>query len=259
MDLQHAVIKPQIVESFAERVGIIWKNLQSHHASYGEFFVASPLSRTPLPIYEWLLQNAESIPLWEKLRFVLMDEQVQQVNGKLQYLPIDNAASFEGFARKHFLHPLSERISVPEKQMILKPNLEDFSAFDTMLEAHDGLDLLILAIGEEGHYALVMPGTPLVQGYHTTRINPKVVTQHVDKNGPYQGSDFGNSGMSLGPKQVLGAKHIVITISGENKRELAKQLFSYKSFEPVFPMSIIFHPQVKEKVQIFLTKDVFGK
>ncbi|HSW87976.1 MAG TPA: 6-phosphogluconolactonase [Candidatus Saccharimonadales bacterium] len=256
--LQNAIIKPHIVESLGEPVGKIWKQLQTHHTSDGEFLVASPLSRTPLPIYAWLLENAQTIPHWDKVKFVFMDEQVGEANGKQQYLSVDNPASFEGFARKHFLHPLSEKVSIPEGEMILKPDLEDFPAFDEKLEKHGGLDLLILAIGEEGHYALVMPGTPFEEGYHATHISPKVVTQHVGKSGPYQGSSFGNQGISLGPKQVVGAKNIVVIISGENKRELTKQLFSYHSFDPKFPMSIIFHPDLKTKVQIFLTQDVLG-
>lgn len=245
-----------IVESLAEPVGNIWKNLQTQYAQNGEFLVASPLSRTPLPIYQWLLENAQAIPHWEKLRFVFMDEQVRKVDEKLRYLPIADPASFEGFARKNFLHPLSEKVSVSENQMILKPDIENFSEFDEFLEKHNGLDLLVLAIGEEGHYALVMPGTLLEKGYHEAALSPKVVTQHVDNTGPYQGSNFNNQGMSLGPKQVLGAKNIIVIISGKNKRELTKQLFSYNSFNPNFPMSIIYHPEVKDKVQIFITKNV---
>lgn len=245
-----------IVDSLAESVGTIWKDLQTQYTQHGEFLVASPLSRTPLPIYQWLLQNAQTIPRWEKFRFVFMDDQIKEINGKRRYVPIDDPASLEGFGRKHLLHPLSVQVSVPEEQMILKPNLENFAAFDALLDKHNGLDLLVLAIGEEGHYALVMPGTPIERGYHASHVTPKVITQHVEKGGPFEGSNFSERGMSLGPKQVLGAKNVVIIISGENKRKLTKQLLSYNSFNPMFPMSIIFHPQVKRKTQVFITKEV---
>lgn len=132
--LERPVIKPHVVDSLAEPVGTIWKDLQTHYTKSGEFFIASPLSRTPLPIYEWLIENAQIIPHWEKLRFVFMDDQIRKVNEKLRYLPIDDPASLEGYGRKHFLHPLSKKVAVAESQMIVKPNPENFSAFDALLE-----------------------------------------------------------------------------------------------------------------------------
>ncbi len=247
-------MKKEIVPSLAKPVGELWRNLQTKQE--GLFLVASPLSRTPLPIYEWIIQNANSFPNWDNFRFVFMDEQVEEINGKPHYVPIDDPASLEGFGRKHFLHPLGKQVSVPEEQMILKPDLNNFQEFDLMLEQHNGLDLLILAIGEEGHYALVMPGTPLEKGYHAARLSPKVVTQHVEKGGAYEGASFSESGMSLGPQQVLSAKHVVIIISGEKKRELAKELLARDSFDPQFPLSIIYHPKVKDRVEIYMTEDV---
>ena len=256
--LQNAVIKPHIVETLGEPVGQLWKNLQTQYTQKGDFLVASPLSRTPLPIYEWLLEHAESVPHWNKFKFVFMDDQIRKIKGKLQYVSNDDSASLEGYGRKHFLHSLSRKTHVSADNIILKPNPENFSTFDTFLEQHGGIDLLVLAIGEEGHYAMCMPSIPIETGYHAARVTHKVITQHTEKGGVAEGADFNEQAMSLGPKQVVGAKHIVIIISGVNKRELTKQLFSYTSFDPAFPMSIIFHPKVKNKVQIFLTRDVLG-
>ena len=103
---------------------------------------------------------------------------------------------------------------------------------------------------------MAMPGTPIDRGYHLADLSQKFIQQHTESGGPYQGSNFRSKGMSLGPKQVLGAKHLVIIISGENKRELTTQLFSYIAFEPSFPLSIIFEPSVKDRVEIYLTQDL---
>ena len=247
-------MKKEIVPSLGKPVGELWRDLQAKQE--GLFLVASPLSRTPLSIYEWILQNVNSFSNWNNFRFVFMDEQTEEVDGKLRYVPVDNPASLEGFARKHFLHELSEQVVVPEEQMILKPDLQNFQEFDSMIEEHHGLDLLILAVGEEGHYALVMPGTALEKGYHAAHLSPKVVIQHVEKGGAYEGSDFSERGISLGPEQVLSAKNVVVIISGESKKDLAKELFSHDSFDPEFPLSIIYHSKVKDKVTIYMTEDV---
>lgn len=246
-------MKKEIVASLGKPVGELWRDLQVKQK--GLFLVASPLSRTPLPIYEWILQNAGAFPNWDNFRFVFMDGQIEEADGKLRYVSIDNPASLEGFGRKHFLHPLSEQAAISVDQMILKPDLQDFQEFDAMIEAHRGLDLLILAIGEEGHYAFVMPGTPLEKGYHAVRLSSKVINQHVEQGGAYEGSDFSDRGMSLGPQQVLSAKNVVVIISGEKKKELAQELFSHNSFDPEFPLSIIYHPKIKNKVRVFITED----
>lgn len=247
-------MKKEIVPSLGKPVGELWKDLQARQE--GLFLVASPLSRTPLPVYEWILQNVGSFSNWNNFRFVFMDEQTEEVDGKLSYVPVDNPASLEGFARKHFLDPLSKQTSIPEERMILKPDLQNFQEFDSMIEEHNGLDLLVLAIGEEGHYALVMPGTALEKGYHAAHVSPKVVTQHIERGGAYEDSGFSEQGMSLGPQQVLSAKNVVVIISGENKKALAQELFSHDSFDPEFPLSIIYHPKVKDRIKIFVTEDV---
>ena len=103
---------------------------------------------------------------------------------------------------------------------------------------------------------MAMPGTPVERGYHIADLSPRFVQQHIKKGGPYEGSNFRSRGVSLGPKQVISSKHLIVIISGENKRELTKQLFSYTLFDPAFPLSIIFHPALSERVQVYLTREV---
>jgi len=94
----------------------------------------------------------------------------------------------------------------------------------------------------------------LETGWHITHLLPEYISYHTQH--AFEGTTFRNHGMSLGHKQVLSSKNIAVIISGEKKRELAKQLLSYTNFTPDFPLSIIHHTQIKEKVEIFLTEDV---
>ncbi len=72
----------------------------------------------------------------------------------------------------------------------------------------------------------------------------------------YKDSHFRDYGMSLGPQQVLNTKHVVVIISGEKKKDLAQELLSRDSFDPEFPLSIIHHPKVWDRVEVYLTEDV---
>lgn len=96
----------------------------------------------------------------------------------------------------------------------------------------------------------------LERGFHITRLISEFVEAHTRAGRAYEGAKFREYGMSLGPQQVLTAKNIIVMITDKNKKELAKQLFSYESFDPDFPISIIHHPEVKSKTQIILSKDV---
>ena len=140
---------------------------------------------------------------------------------------------------------------------MLKPDLSNLSEFDTLMDDHGGIDLLILAIGAKGHYAQVMPGTALKTGFHVTKLIPEISETHTKKGSDsYAGATFREYGMSLGPKQVLGAKKVIVMITGVNKKELATELFSHTSFDPQFPLSIMYHPAVAKKTSVYVTKEV---
>ncbi|MGH3428166.1 MAG: hypothetical protein ACRDQZ_11475, partial [Mycobacteriales bacterium] len=66
----------RVVPSLAQPVSEIWRGLQESCTRNGEFYVAAPLSSTPLPIYRYLVDHAEHFPRWARVRFVLMDEQL---------------------------------------------------------------------------------------------------------------------------------------------------------------------------------------
>ena len=48
-----------IVRSLAQPVGKLWKKYQKEYTHNGNFIVASPISNTPIPIYEWVTDHAK--------------------------------------------------------------------------------------------------------------------------------------------------------------------------------------------------------
>jgi len=249
----------KVVESLGESIGAIWKKQQTVTAQNKLFYVASPLSSTPIPLYQWLIQHAREIPYWENMRFILMDELVEGNEKPFIYISQEDQASYERFAYTHFLNPLTREVKLADN-MILKPELNDLQAYDKFISQHGGIDLLILALGVRGNYANVMPNTPENTGWHIAKLLDEFKKAHTNKDSQsYAGAYFRNYGMSLGHKQVLEAKKIVVMISGKNKRELTKQLLSYDNFNSDFPISIIYHPKVKDRVEIFITSEVLDK
>jgi 6-phosphogluconolactonase/glucosamine-6-phosphate isomerase/deaminase len=62
--------------------------------------------------------------------------------------------------------------------------------------------------------------------------------------------------MSLGPQQVLAASSVVVVARGPAKRELAERLLALDTFDPMFPISVVHHPEVRDRVEIVLATDV---
>jgi len=242
----------KVVSSFAEPIGRTWIEAQKDSvAHHGNFLVAAPLSSTPLPIYQWIIKNSESFPNWEQVRFVLMDEQVEGTKPPFHYIAADDPASYENFARQHFLTPLSQKTShaIP----VIKPDLNSIDAF----ELSQPIDLLLLALGPQGNYANVMPMTPRHAGWHVAKLLPEFQEFHTHtESASYAGARFREFGMSLGHQQALNARKIVVIASGEKKRALVSSLGSFDHFNPVFPLSIIHDPYISSRVTVYLTEDI---
>lgn len=222
------------VPFLGKSVGNIWMRLQNKQVSNENFYIAAPLSSTPLPIYHWVIEHSDEYHNWQKFRFVLMDELINEKKPPFTYISLNNPASFESFANKNFLSPLSKKVSL--KLEVLKPDLSDLNSF------HPPLDLLILALGIKGNYANVMPGTTEQTGWHIAHLIPEYLQTHTKKGSlSYEGAHFSEFGMSLGPQQVIQAKHVIVIINGVDKRELTKQFLAYTAFDETFPLSIIHH------------------
>lgn len=237
------------VDELGTPVGEIWRECQNQNRR-PEFFVAAPLSSTPLPIYDWTIANHSLFRHWGNLRFVLMDEQVEGAAEPFSYINTEDPASYEGFALRHFIRPLTEQVKV-NFSILKPPHLDRISDYDVPL------DLLILALGVRGNYANVMPGTALTVGWHVAHLIPEFRRVHTHAgSASYAGASFREYGMSLGPQQVIAARRIVVCISGQKKNALAETLLRSSEFDPDFPLSIIHHPSVRERVSVYLTKDV---
>ncbi len=231
-----------MVENLGEPVGELWRGLQDQYLrEQGSFNVAAPLSSTPRPVYDWLVKQTPELN-WDGVNFVLMDEQTEGDEPPFRYIDEHDPASYEGFAHAHFLDQLPQPIPV------IKPDLNNLEAFKPPIH------LLVLALGVRGNYANVMPGTPLNTGWHVAELIGEFKQVHTQQ-GAYAGATFRTHGMSLGPQQVLAAEHVVIIVSGVAKKDLVRQLFSFSDFDAEFPLSIVHHPDVRERVEFYLTPD----
>lgn len=242
-------------EEMAEYVGSCWRELQSRASPSLGFIVAGPLSSTPLPIYHWVLSNLEKFNNWKSFHFLLMDEQLED-GEKPEYVPLSDTASYERFAINNFLTNLSTKIERTVEEILIKPKLNEFSSLDDQLDMHGGVDILILAFGDDGHFAQVMPGVDLTIGFHVAELSALITELHTNPfSSSFPNAQFRKKGMSLGPSQVLTAKNVFVIASGKAKTNAVSQLLALSDFRKEFPISIVHHSLVRDRVQFCFTSD----
>ncbi|MEG0564106.1 6-phosphogluconolactonase, partial [Anaerorhabdus sp.] len=136
---------------------------------------------------------------------------------------------------------------------------DNYLNFDNELKNDGGLDMVIMGIGENGHFCGNQPGTfdNWNQGVHLIdRYRTKVVIDllvhllHEDLHSDDQ-SRIPDNYITMGPKTIMQAKSIVFILSSKNKAEVAKKAF-YDPITEDFPVSIF---QLHRDVTIIIDED----
>lgn len=136
---------------------------------------------------------------------------------------------------------------------------ENKDNFDYELKKDGGLDLVIMGIGTNGHFAGNQPGTfkSWDEGVHTIdRCATPVVEDlllkllHEDLNSDDE-SKIPDDYITMGPKTIMLSKNIIFILSGKEKAPVAKKAF----FSPItkeFPVSIF---QLHQNVTVILDQE----
>lgn len=113
--------------------------------------------------------------------------------------------------------------------------LAECARIDTLIDTHGGLDLLLVGMGMNGHIALNEPGTPFTNGCHvvelaesTKTVGQKYFTQETTLS----------QGITLGLRHLLGAREVILMVSGPKKAPMLKTALTGPVTEDV-PASIV--------------------
>lgn len=98
----------------------------------------------------------------------------------------------------------------------------DCQRFRQELQRRGGIDLLILGLGENGHLGFNQPETPFESEAWTSRMNPEL-EQRI-RHETQTPADVSLGGVTLGIKDIMHARKIVLVAKGKNKAEMVKQM-----------------------------------
>lgn len=149
-----------------------------------------------------------------------------------------------------------------EHYVMLPTRSDDFAAecrrFTETLAQRGGIDLIMLGLGENGHLGFNQPGTPLGQGAWTTRMN--VELEERIRRETQTPDDEPLGGVTLGIRDIMHARRIVLVAKGTNKAEAVRQMLT-GPVSPDCPASVLqLHPNCEflldEQAASLLPKDL---
>jgi glucosamine-6-phosphate deaminase len=168
-------------------------------------------------------------------------------------LPAGDRRSLLGWMRRSFLEPLG----VSDERVVPLPpdgGPEDAcAAFDQAIEARGRLDVAILGLGRNGHLGFNEP--PSGPQSPTRVVELSAVT--LEDNARYWGSvaDVPARAVTMGLRQLLGARQILMVVSGA-----AKRVIVHRALEgPVGPeVPASFLRTAEAKVTVIVDRAAWG-
>ncbi len=188
---------------------------------------------TPLGLYaEMIADHKENGTDYSRVRTANLDE--------YKGLPKTHPQSYAYFMRKNLFDGLG---IAPGQTNIEDGTAKDAAAecarYDALLEALPR-DIQLLGLGSNGHIAFNEPGTPFGSGTHTVTLAESTVKDNARLFDDI--SQVPREAFTMGIRQIMQAKKILILASGENKADAVFKMVKGEVTEQV-PASVLqLHP-----------------
>jgi glucosamine-6-phosphate deaminase len=220
--------------------------LRAAAAEGRNYLLGCPTGRTPRPVYAALQDALRRDPLdLSHLVLVMMDEYVVESDGGAMRLASAEAHfSCRGFAEREIVAPLNAVLPGPFRippENIWFPELDDPSGYDERIARAGGIDCFVVASGSgDGHVAFNPPGSDIDS---ITRIVTLAEQTRIDNLMTFPGFDslaaVPRFGISVGLATIRSARHCLMILWGEEKRQAYRRIAESSGFDPDWPASIV--------------------
>lgn len=150
-------------------------------------------------------------------------------------------------------------LGLDDSQFLMLPTESDdwYTAcihFEEEINERGGIDILILGLGENGHLGFNQPGTPFESMTWTSQMNEELEARIRKETQLPSSIELG--GVTLGIKNIMHARKIILVAKGANKAEIVRKMLEGPVSTEV-PASILqLHPNCEflldEKAAQFL-------
>ena len=120
-----------------------------------------------------------------------------------------------------------DELGIDDSHFLMLPtDSDDWNAacrhFEEEIDGRGGIDLLMLGLGENGHLGFNQPGTPFESTTWTSQMNEELETR-IRKETQLP-SSIVLGGVTLGIKNIMHARRIVLVAKGANKADIVRKM-----------------------------------
>jgi len=191
---------------------------------------------TPIGVYDQLVEWVEKKDLsFARVTSVNLDE--------YRGLSTHHEQSYRYFMQTHLFDRVDikvENTNVPNG-LAVDPDAE-CARYDKVIQDLGGIDLQLLGLGHNGHIGFNEPADSFVLGTHL--VNLTTSTIEANKRFFASESDVPRQALTMGIRNIMQAKKVLVVVSGEDKAEAVAKSFA-GPVTPQVPASILqIHPDV---------------
>lgn len=114
---------------------------------------------------------------------------------------------------------------------------QNFESYDSKIDSYNGLDILILGIGNNGHIGFNEPGSSIDS--KTRIIDLTESTIKANSRFFKSENDVPRKSVTMGLSTILKAKKIILVVVGDSKKEALNALMNSKSFDSNWPCTAL--------------------
>ena len=191
---------------------------------------------SPIGTYKELIKRCEEGDLdFSQVKSVNLDE--------YKGLPRDNDQSYYYFMN----HNLFDHINIDKANTHVPNGMEpdaekECANYEELIKSLGGVDLQLLGLGHNGHIGFNEPAEEFDKVTHCVDLQESTI--EANKRFFASADDVPRQAYTMGIGTIMGAKKIVVVVSGEDKAEIVKKAFC-GSVTPSVPASILqMHPDV---------------
>lgn len=209
--------KVTVVESYeamsARAADVVVETVQSNPTCA----LTVPTGSTPVGMYEELVRRIHRGEVdFSGVKIFCLDDYLGRTP--------EDEASLTKLLKREFLDPAN----IPDENVHYMPTTADdpqaeAEAYEEAIRDAGGLELAVVGLGPNGHVAFNEPGS----GPDTRTRVINLTDESRDQNAAYyDGAEIPDKAITMGLGTILGARRIVMIVSGESKADIAQEMLT---------------------------------
>ncbi len=171
--------------------------------------VVLPTGNTPKPLYTTLRDHHVGDPLWQKLRYLQLDEYLG--------LPEGDERLFSQWIGQELLDPVHH----PRAHRLIFNTLaapaDEVRRMRSLIEHLPRIELLVLGLGHNGHIGFNEPGASFEETVHLQDLSPETIAANADYWGG--AARVPRRAITLGAQAFTRAAQTLLLVSGAGKHD----------------------------------------